>query len=77
MKCKTVSFEIIIITMLIFCTILLLLTSIASSTLIEEKEDKHECTTFIKYNEHYQITPLSWGYRDSFKCVKCRKDYKD
>lgn len=75
MKNKTVSFDTIIITMIIFFAVLLLLISIASPTI--EKEDKHECTTFTKYNEHYQITPMSWGYRDSFKCIECKKDYKD
>ena len=43
----------------------------------EELENKHECTTYIKYQEHYQITPMTWYYRDSFKCVKCGKDWKD
>ncbi len=43
----------------------------------EELENKHECTTYIKYQEHYQITPMTWYYRDSFKCVECGKDWKD
>lgn len=29
------------------------------------------------YEEHYMITPMAWGYRDSFKCTECGKDYKD
>ena len=43
----------------------------------EELENKHECTTYIKYQEHYQITPMTWYYRDSFKCIECGKDWKD
>lgn len=43
----------------------------------EELENKHECTTYVKYQEHYQITPMTWYYRDSFKCIECRKDWKD
>ena len=43
----------------------------------EELEHKHECTTYIKYQEHYQITPMTWYYRDSFKCIECGKDWKD
>ena len=42
----------------------------------EELENKHDCTT-IKYQEHYQITPMTWYYRDSFKCIECGKDWKD
>lgn len=42
-----------------------------------ELENKHECTTYIKYQEHYQITPMTWYYRDSFKCIECGKDWKD
>ena len=40
-------------------------------------EEKHECTTFVKYKEHYQVTPMTWGYRDSFKCIECGRDYKE
>lgn len=40
-------------------------------------EEKHECTTFVKYKEHYQITPMTWYYRDSFKCIECGRDYKE
>ena len=43
----------------------------------EELKNKHECTTYIKYQEHYQITPMTWYYRDSFKCIECGKDWKD
>lgn len=43
----------------------------------EELENKHECTTYVKYQEHYQITPMTWYYRDSFKCIECGKDWKD
>ena len=43
----------------------------------EKLENKHECTTYIKYQEHYQITSVTWNYRDSFKCVECGKDWKD
>lgn len=43
----------------------------------EELANKHECTTYIKYQEHYQITPMTWYYRDSFKCIECGKDWKD
>lgn len=43
----------------------------------EKLENKHECTTYIKYQEHYQITPMTWYYRDSFKCIECGKDWKD
>lgn len=25
----------------------------------EELENKHECTTYVKYQEHYQITPMT------------------
>lgn len=41
------------------------------------EKEKHECVNFIKYNERYQVTPLSWWFRESFKCVDCGKDYKD
>lgn len=43
----------------------------------EELENKHECTTYVKYQEHYQITPMTWYYRESFKCIECGKDWKD
>lgn len=43
----------------------------------EELENKHECTKYVKYQEHYQITPMTWYYRDSFKCIECGKDWKD
>ena len=43
----------------------------------EELENKHECTTYVKYQEHYQITPMTWYYRDNFKCIECGKDWKD
>lgn len=43
----------------------------------EELKNKHECTTYIKYQEHYQITPMTWYYRDSFKCIECGKDWKN
>ena len=43
----------------------------------EKLEHKHECTTYINYQEHYQITPITWYYRDSFKCIECGKDWKD
>lgn len=43
----------------------------------EELENKHECTRYVKYQEHYQITPMTWYYRDSFKCIECGKDWKD
>ena len=43
----------------------------------EELKNKHECTTYIKYQEHYQITLMTWYYRDSFKCIECGKDWKD
>ena len=39
-------------------------------------EKEHECITFVKYKEHYQITPMTWYYRDSFKCIECGRDYK-
>jgi hypothetical protein len=42
----------------------------------EEQKNKHECTTFVKYKEHYRITPLTWYYRNSFKCIECGKDWK-
>lgn len=42
-----------------------------------ENKNEHKCTTFVKYQEHYQITPTTWNYRDSFKCVECGKDWKD
>ena len=42
-----------------------------------EPENKHECTTFVKYNEHYMVSPLMWNYRESFKCIECEKDYKE
>ena len=43
----------------------------------EQKEEKeHKCSIFIKYKEHYQVTPLTWYYRDSFKCTECGRDYK-
>lgn len=38
----------------------------------EELKNKHECTTYIKYQEH-----LTCYYRDSFKCIECGKDWKD
>lgn len=44
---------------------------------VESEEKQHECTTFIKYQEHYMITPMTWGYRDSFKCIECGKNYKN
>ena len=44
---------------------------------LDEPENEHQCTTFVKYQEHYQITPMTWYYRDSFKCVECGKDWKD
>ena len=44
---------------------------------VQSNEPIHQCTTFIKYQEHYMITPMTWGYRESFKCVECGKDYKD
>ena len=43
----------------------------------EKLENQHECTTYIKYQEHYQVTPMTWYYRDSFKCIECGKDWKD
>lgn len=43
----------------------------------EVEEVKHECTTFVKYQEHYMITSMTWHYRNSFKCIECGKDYKD
>lgn len=43
----------------------------------EKVESEHICSNYIKYSEHYMITPMSWGYRDSFKCTECGKDYKD
>ena len=42
----------------------------------EHHEEKHECVNFVRYNEHYQITPLTWKYRKSFKCIECGKDWK-
>ena len=44
---------------------------------VESEEKQHECITFIKYKEHYMITPMTWHYRNSFKCIECGKDYKD
>ena len=42
----------------------------------EHHKEKHECVNFVRYNEHYQITSLTWGYRKSFKCIECGKDWK-
>lgn len=42
-----------------------------------KNKNEHKCTTFVKYQEHYQITSVNWNYRDSFKCVECGKDWKD
>lgn len=44
---------------------------------VEKTENEHICNTYIRYKEHYMITPMAWGYRDSFKCTECGKDYKD
>lgn len=44
---------------------------------VKNDEKQHECITFIQYQEHYMITPMTWYYRDSFKCIECGKDYKD
>ena len=62
-----------------YCWVIIFMMSIlaAFKPENEELENKHECTTYIKYQEHYQITPMTWYYRDSFKCIECGKDWKD
>ena len=65
-----------------FCVVIIILGVVILGCMIDTllptsaNEEKHECTTFIKYKEHYQITPMTWGYRDSFKCIECGRDWK-
>ena len=58
-------------------TVVLLLLLDALFPTTSEEQKKHECINFVKYQEHYQITPMTWGYRDSFKCIECKKDWKN
>lgn len=44
---------------------------------VEKTENEHVCTTYVRCEEHYMITPMTWSYRDSFKCTECGKDYKE
>lgn len=62
---------------LCICAVLIVaLIILDNNSPVTEEKEQHECTIFVKYNEHYQITPLSWWYRESFKCTECGKDYK-
>lgn len=64
---------------IILCIEILILVIIAllSPTKFSDKnKEKHSCTNFVVYREKYNITPLVWSYRTSFKCVECGKDYK-
>lgn len=64
-------------TFLIVNISLLILLAVADVPTTEDEPEEHQCTTFIKYNEHYMVSPLMWNYRESFKCVECGKDYKE
>lgn len=61
----------------LFYGILICLLSMIPDVEETENESEHVCTTYVRYEEHYMITPMTWGYRDSFKCTECGKDYKD
>ena len=71
------SFKLIVIWIIAVLLFFMMVTLAAFAPGNEELESKHECTTYIKYQEHYQITPMTWYYRDSFKCIECGKDWKD
>lgn len=71
------SFKLIVIWIIAGLLFFMMATLVAFEPKNEELENKHECTTYIKYQEHYQITPMTWYYRDSFKCIECGKDWKD
>ena len=71
------SFKLIVIWIIAGLLFFMMVTLAAFEPENEELENKHECTTYIKYQEHYQITPMTWYYRDSFKCIECGKDWKD
>ena len=71
------SFKLIVIWVIAGLLFFMMATLAAFEPKNEELENKHECTTYIKYQEHYQITPMTWYYRDSFKCIECGKDWKD
>lgn len=71
------SFKLIVIWIIAVLLFFMMATLAAFAPGNEELENKHECTTYIKYQEHYQITPMTWYYRDSFKCIECGKDWKD
>lgn len=66
----------VIIGLIILSIIFLCWLDIAFPT-TKTEEEQHKCTTFVKYKEHYQITPMTWYYRNSFKCIECEKDYKN
>ena len=71
--------EVVVYIMIVFVTILIIFLCCLDILFptANTKREYHECVNFVKYQEHYQITPLSWNYRDSFKCIECGKDYKD
>lgn len=64
---------------IVFCIILGIICFVVVGIFLKanNKQPIHKCINFVKYKEHYQITPLTWGYRDSFKCIECQKDYKN
>ena len=71
------SFKLIVIWIIAGLLFFMMATLVAFEPKNEELENKHECTTYIKYQEHYQITPMTWYYRDSFNCIECGKEWKD
>lgn len=63
--------------LLIIIGLLIITIIFDNSNIITNNEPVHKCTMFVKYDKQYMITPLTWGYRESFKCIECNKDYKD
>lgn len=43
----------------------------------QNEKEKHICTTFVKYDKHYMVTPMTWDYKECLKCIECGKNYDE
>lgn len=80
MKKKTAT-EIFLSSLIFIPLITILFLALALDILLEDSPGGnapiHHCELYEEYEERYMVTPFLYRYRKSFRCVECKKPYKE
>lgn len=80
MKKKTVT-EIFLSSLVSIPLIAILFLALTLDALLEDSSSGdapiHHCKLYEEYKERYMVTPFLYHYRKSFRCVECKKPYKE